>query len=251
MKKAGILLILLSLHPIAHGATPNGIGIFKLGMTYADVEKWAAINEIEISEKSTPEAEQYPRKTLREQLREQEKRKKPIIFIEKTDKSQASKASYEANFLDGYRILVVEKYAPASIEMSDMRLLFKDNKLINISTQPNYDILEVLTIKYGKPTLSYRELETICTLPSINVKIRKKEKAFSNRWEDKELRASFSMHTNILESNCEEYHVITLSMEIKKDYDGYSSKNFEARTRAQEEESKIKSEEKLKSLTEF
>jgi len=251
LKKASASLIFLTLYSLAHGATPNGIGIFKLGMNYAEVEKWAATNEIEIGEKTIPPTNQHPSKTIREQMREQEQRKKPTIFFEKTDKSQASKASYQANFLDGYRILVIENYAPASIEMSDIRLLFKDKKLVNISTQPTYDILDVLTIKYGKPTMSTRESEIICTLPSIGVKIIKKATTLSNRWEDKELRASFSVRTNISESNCKEYHVTDLSMEIKKDYDGYFSKNFEARINAQEEESKRKSEEKLKSLTEF
>ncbi len=164
MKRYLLLLALLFAACSAYAQNFEGVGEFRIGMTYNEFQLWLKANNI-VLEKVRDGMEAYKKSTSGSLM----------AYIPLPNDARLYLSPSHVNYVSGHKSIVVTSYSPAGIRIAELDLLFKNDVLINIGATMSDQLEEALVAKYGEPQVKTESKTITCRFTYTGVTQDKSE----------------------------------------------------------------------------
>jgi len=227
-----VMVIVFALFSPAQSETTQkieGLGVFKIGMTYDNFQAWLKGKNLVIGE--VRGTEEYVRRSLSKTL---------VAFTPLPNEAEPSSSSEYTNYMPGHKMIRLNFHVVGDIKIHNIGLLFKNDILILIKAELSGRLEEALTAKYGDPVVDSKAKKIKCTYTYTGATQEKTEFTTVSTWRNDRIEASATALL-FYDSKCELQSGGFLVIYNKSEYLDYSVLNKRAKKAY---EAKLESEKK-------
>jgi len=172
-------------------------------------EKIKGLGEFKINESDTIVVYQYAQKAnkiigvLCNMIDESRKNSEFVYKLQKDEGPHTLNPIYYS-LCPEVVVFSIPTYKVAGIEITNMHLYFYQNKLVRISSDGSYSLMNALETKYGAPQFYTHEGTTEVTLKATKSKIDMPEKTYFNTWNNEGISATCTLTDSFDEDGVKE-----------------------------------------------
>src|ERR1700690_3856884 len=107
---------------VAHAQRLDGIGVFKLGAGFDVLQSWMSENNATLEETRDRLSTAYAARSIDTK-----------VFILLPNDEGVVASDTDANFVEGYKSVYINRYVIGDLKISDIHLLFYHNVLVQVS----------------------------------------------------------------------------------------------------------------------
>lgn len=194
----------------------EGIGDFKIGMTYEAHSNWLKENNIIVEEVAT-NFEAYSMQEI----------KKLQAYTLIYDESKPYDLPDDMNYVNGFKIIILNNYNPSDINIKKLKFTFKNNILIGLHTSFSEELELAFNAKYGMPKSKITKKLINCRFNFTGAINTKAEEIRSLSWRNDNIYAH-GQDSFEYDSQCTMANIRLFEIYNKKEYLEYSIQNLRA-----------------------
>ena len=164
MKKVLQAIIILFISLNLYAQTFEGIGDFRIGMSFSDFKVWANSKQLPIIQMNTWQAVSLRGSSSGMWIYE------PVHNMNKPENTPK-----DVNYVDGVTVLILNSYSVSDINIDRLKFTFLNDVLINIYSEFSNELEFALTAKYGNPRVESSSSSITCRSNFTGVSVTKSE----------------------------------------------------------------------------
>lgn len=230
-----ITLVFVSAQPV-YAQSVEGLGDFKLGMSFSELESWLNTNSLKLEE-------------VRDSMDafRRERSGTPVAYVPLPNDASPYSSPSNVNYVPDHKSVVITRYSPAGISIEGVHLLFRNDKLIKIGAKSSDRLFEALSAKYGDPAVKTESKTITCRFTYTGATQEKQELTKYATWRDDEIKA-YQTELYFYDSKCQLLGGRTLDIYVKASFNEYLRRNHAGEREYRERANQEKRQELKKGL---
>lgn len=236
MHKLISITLLFALAQPVYAQSIEGLGDFKLGMSFSELESWLSTNSVNLEE-------------VRDSMEALKRRRSstPAAYEPIHNDVSPYLSPSNVNYVPDHKSVVITGYSVAGIQIKNVHLLFRKDKLIKLGAESSDRLFEAFSAKYGDPETKISRKTITCRFTYTGATQEKEELTKYATWRDDKIRA-YQTDLYFYDSKCQLLAGKTLDIYVKASYDGYLSRNHAGEREYRDKASQENRQELKKSL---